>query len=115
MIVFLSGTMQCLSVCAISILPGVSLVIISEWENTSSFQYHKMLQNKFAYISVKNKQKNNSEILTDWCTSPTRQQRVVAYFLSTQSCIPIAKQFDPIEVLYVHHHYASETIKDMVI
>jgi len=65
MIVFLSGTMQCLSVCAISFLPGVSLVIISEWDNTSSFQYHKdapdIHENKFAYISVKNKQQTKQQ------------------------------------------------------
>jgi len=76
-----------------------------EWKTQSSFQYHKIPQisMKTNVHTCKNKkqQKNiNSEILTEWCTSHIRQQRVLAYFLSTQSCIPIAKLLNHIEVLY---------------
>lgn len=109
--VFLSGTMQCQSVCAISILPGVSVVIMSEWEThivSNTMKSSRYLCKQIFSVCKKTTVKywlNGVLLIPDnrGCQG-SLQPELHTY------CQAVWSHWSA-----VHHHYASETIKEMVL
>jgi len=98
--VFLSGTMQCQSVCAISI-PWCQFGVNFRMGNTLAsnslpWNVPDIYASKFSVFVKNKKQQWNTDWMVYFSYQTTEGDRV----LCNQSCIHIAKLFDLIEVLY---------------